>query len=825
MKLEDFRVGARILAGDPAYSVVSILGLGVGLGVFLLLLAYARYCWSYNAFIPDADNVYIVKQRSNLELGTPWYDQAPLGLVGVAKTIPGVKSATAYVYWLPLTVATGGQLRKLGSLTVEPGFAEMLGLRAIKGDLNEALSRPDTFAITEKAAIRLFGTSDVLGRTVQLRLSAVDENRSLARIAAIVRDPPANTTIPFETLNGPHLGLIPPVLRNELLGTSGWMAYLLIRVQPGTSVTSVTNVLQQAFEHSPLTQKIPPEQKARLGERPVREFKLAPVREAYFDREVATDWLSLPVDRGDSTMVASLVAVAFLILVLAAMNYINLATIRVVRRQREIAMRKVLGAGNTRLAWLFLAESLLVSLLATATGLLLAQLALPVFAGLMNRDLDSMLSPQNLGIALILGLVVGLTTALYPAWIAFGVRPSLMLMGRPDSETLGSKRLRQVLSVIQVTVAMALASYTLAISWQARFAMNASPGFDPAPLLVFDLPKGVVTGDTQVRGLIAALSQRPEVAGVVESTDAVGRSQQSNSTQLQREGHEAVTVDVKTVSPNFFQQYGIRPAAGRLFDPASDPEGHQKGDQSPLVINQIAARQLGFASPGQALGQTLLFRTAGNGGPAFITKRVIGIAPEIRFHSLREKPGAEVYEVSYGEGITLSIRASGSIAAAERAAQAVWPQYFPNSVLEMRPAREIYAANYADDARLAQLLRFSTFIAMLIAAFGIYVLAADAVRRRTKEIALRKLFGTRRGAIGKLVAKDIGAVILLAAVIALPVSALAIARYLAAFSEQTPFAFWSLGIALVFAVVTAALAAARQTWTAMILKPAIALRA
>jgi putative ABC transport system permease protein len=820
MRLKDFRIGARILAGDPIYSLVSILGLGVGLGVFLLLLAYARYCWSYNAYVPDADQVYIIKQRNNLELGTPWYDQAPLGLLAVAKTIAGVKSATAYVNWLPLTVEVDGQLRKLGSLTVLPGFAGILGLEAIEGDLNEALSRPDAFAITEKAAIRLFGTSDVLGRTLQLRLSTVDENRSIARIAAIVRDPPANTTIPFETLNGPHLGLVPPVLRNQLLGTSSWMAHLLIRVQPGTSLTAVTNVLQQAFDHSPLTQKIPPEQRARLGDRPVRELELSGLRNAYFDREVRADWLSLSVDRGDSTMVAGLVAVALLILVLAAMNYINLATIRVVRRQREIAMRKVLGVSNTRLAFLFVAESLLVSLLATATGWGLAQLALPVFSQLMNRNLESMLSLQNVGIALGLGIVVGLTTALYPAWIAFGVRPSLMLMGRPDSETLGSKRLRQVLSVIQVCVAMALASYTLAISWQARFAMNASPGFDPTSLLVFDLPKGVQTGDAKARGLMTALSQRPEVAGVMESTDAVGRSQESWSTEVKREGHEAVTIDVKTVSPNFFQQYGIRPAAGRLFDPAID----QEADQGPMVINEIAAHQLGFASPERALGQALLFRSSANGVPVLITKQIVGIAPEIRFHSLRERPGAEVYELSNGQSVTLSIRASGSIAAAERASQQVWSQYYPNSVLEMRPAKEMYAANYADDARLAKLLRLSTFIAMLIAAFGVYVLAADAVRRRTKEIALRKLFGTRRGDIGKLVARDIGAIILLAAVIALPASALAIARYLAPFTEQTPFAYWSLGIALAFALVTAALAAARQTWTAMILKPAVALR-
>ncbi|MEA3101441.1 ABC transporter permease, partial [Caballeronia mineralivorans] len=321
MKLHDFRVGLRILAKDPVYSLVSILGLGVGLGVCLLLLGYARYCWQYNAHVPDAGNVYVVKQRDNLKLGTPWYDQAPLLLLAAARTAPGVTNASGYVAWLPLTVEVNGQLRKLGSLTVLPGFAQMMGLQAIKGDLNEALSRPDGIAITENTAIRLFGTSDVLGRTLLLRLSAVDENRGTARIAAILRDPPANTTIPFETLNGPNLSLTPPALHNELLGESRWLGYLLVRVRPGTSPAAVTEVLQHAVDAAPSVQNISPEIKARLGDRKVMDIKLSPLRDAYFDREVATNFLSLPIDRGDSIVVDGLVAVAILILALAAVNY------------------------------------------------------------------------------------------------------------------------------------------------------------------------------------------------------------------------------------------------------------------------------------------------------------------------------------------------------------------------------------------------------------------------------------------------------------------------------------------------------------------------
>jgi ABC-type antimicrobial peptide transport system permease subunit len=143
----------------------------------------------------------------------------------------------------------------------------------------------------------------------------------------------------------------------------------------------------------------------------------------------------------------------------------------------------------------------------------------------------------------------------------------------------------------------------------------------------------------------------------------------------------------------------------------------------------------------------------------------------------------------------------------------------------MRPAKEIYAANYADDARLARLLAIATAVALAIAAFGAYVLAADAVQRRTREIALRKLHGARPRDIGKLVAREVGGAILLSALVALPLAALAIERYLADYTERAPIGAWTLLFALVAASATAAFAVARHAWIAMMLKPSVALRA
>lgn len=830
MKLQDFRVGLRLLLKDPAYALVAILGLAVGLAVCLLLLGFARYSWQYNANVPNAGDVYIVKQRNNLELGTPWYDLAPLLLLTAARAAPGVTNASAYLTWFPLTVEVNGQLRRLRSLTVLPGFAQLMGLQAVKGDLSAALSRPDSLAITEDAAVRLFGTSDVLGRTVLLRLDAIDQNQSEARIAAVLRTPPANTTMPYETLSGPDLALMPQFMRNEALsGQSTWPGNLLLRVRSGASIAAVTEILQRAADRSLNAQKVPPEMKDRLGGRKIMDIRLARLRDAYFDHEVAANFLSVPVDRGDATVVAALVAVGLLILALAVINYINLATIRVIRRQREIAMRKVLGAKSGRLVLQFVAESLLVSMLAVVTGLLLAAVVLPTFAELMHRDLHSVLSVGNIAAALGIGLALGVLIAIYPAWVALHVPPALMLAGRPGTESERSRRLRQALSVLQVAVAIGLVSFTSAISLQTQFVMGTSPGFDPSALLVVELPVGEWSSEKKARGLKAALEQQPGVWGVAVSSDPVGRSKQAWSTEIEREGGAAVTLDVKSVSPNFFDVYGIRPVAGRLFDPQLD----QEDETGPLVINALAARQLGFASPQLAIGATLLFRSHGTGatssgttaqapGKALVAKRVVGVAPEIRFYSLREVPRAVAYDLWYGT--TLTVRASGSLADAERAVRSVWPQYFPNSVLELSRARDIYAANYADDARLARLLRLATAIAIIIAAFGAYVLAADAVQRRTAEIALCRLFGAHRRDIARLIAAEVGTVALLASAIASPVAALAIARYMAAYTERTPVAFWTLVLAMGAALAITSVAAARHGWTAMRLRPAEALR-
>lgn len=812
MKLGDFRIGWRTLIQEPAYTLAVVLGLGVGLAAGLLLLGFVRYSMEYNAHIPDVDSIYVVKQYYNVDPSEPLHEVAPMFLREAALKVPGVADATSYIPARPeidpLTVRIGSKVLRVGGLTVLPGFPQTLGLKAVQGDLS-ALDKPNLFVITEDGALRLFGTRDALGRTM------LNEGSTL-QVGAVVRTPPSNTTIAFEVLFGVNSVVAGKDIRHEMLtGEHGWMGKLLLRVRPGASLTAIRDRLQQVVDTTPSAQRFPPETRERLGKRPAIELVLSPLRDAYFDYKVVDSPMSKAHERGNPIVVAGIAAVAVLILALAAINYLNLTTVRVLRRQREVAMRKVLGAGVGQLMRQFLIESLMVSTAATLLGLLLAWLALPMFSQLVNRHLDGLFSLSNILAAFGIGALLGVVTAIYPAWVALRVHPTRVLAGRPDTESRGSMQWRRVLTVVQVATAMAFASVTIAVAWQTDFAMHASPGFDPAPLVIVDMP-GRVKDQPQARGLYTALSAQPGVESVAISEDPVGRLDWAWSRELKRPGGAVAMMEMKSVSANFFETYRINAVAGRLFQVGVD----KQDDKVPVLLNAVAVRELGFASNEAAIGETVLFTGFDD---KVIAKRIVGVVPELRFHSLREAPRATAYEL-WTAGSVLSVRTKGSPADVERAVQRLWPSYFPEAVAKTYRAGDVLAVNYAEDARVAKLLAIATVIALVIAAFGTYVLAANTVQRRAKEIVLRKLHGAQRGDIGLLVVREIGALTLIAAAIALPLAGLAINRYLASFTEHAPIGYWTMLFALALTLIVALIAITRHTWIAMRMVPAEALR-
>ncbi|MRW90075.1 FtsX-like permease family protein [Duganella sp. FT80W] len=797
MTLRDFRIGWRLLVQQPAYSLVVIGGLAVGFAACFLLFGYVAFCLNFNSSIPDNDRVVAVKQRINVFPRPDWQLIALLRLRDVARD-SGMVSTSIMMRNLDTPLRAGAELRALDLQVADPDFRTLFGIHAIEGDLQAALTQPDGLALTRLAAAKLFGTRQALGQSVQ----AGDVT---LQVRALLPDPPANSSLQYEALVGTASSAWPE--RDTAFSKNG-RGRLYMKLKPDASPATLTALLQEASERDPFNQRMRNGAMGKsLNGRNVADIRLLPLRDAYFDEDMAASRSGESYGRRSS--VYGLAAGGLLILLLAAINYVNLATVRTLRRQREIGLRKLLGASAGQLIRQFLSEAILTTLLAAVLGLMLAWLLLPTFSDLLNRRLDGMFTPLHCVIALGFSIVIGVCAGAYPAWLARHALPATALAGRDNSETMAGLWLRRVLTVLQFASAMALSAATLAVGWQTWYASHASPGLDIARLLLLDLP-GDRGGKPAADAFLDQLRRLPGVDSVATISEAVGRDGlKIINVTATRDGNE-IPLEAKYVSPNWFDANGLRALYGRTFNPRIDP--HDDKDIGGVLLNAEGAAALGYATPQEAVGQTL--------PPA--GAQIIGIAPEVRYQGLHAPSKALVYRVRSGEVVML--RTALSPQAAYALIEPLWQRNFPNAILEIQTQQAVLANRYAGDARLMRILAISSLTAIALAAFGIYVLSAYSVQRSRREIVLRKLHGAAGKDIALMLAREFSALVAAGAIIGLPLAALATQRYLAGYTEHAPVGIWTLAAALLLAVLVALLATTRHTLTAMRMPPMLALK-
>jgi putative ABC transport system permease protein len=798
--MKNFRLGWRLLLRQPFNTAVELFGLAAGFAVCFLLTAFVYYSFSYDRDVPQRERVFVIKHRLNFIPQPQWMEYTPFALREVA--LRSGLPLQASVWWpSKAQMNQNGALREIDITAVDPAFEQIAALHVTQGDLRQALATPDGLALTQQAALQLLGTGKALGRTVVI-------NQQVLQVRAILPDRPSASTMQFGALVGIGSTLWSEKERQQVL--SNWMGIAgRIYVKTDASPQALQKALQDVVDKAPWDNLATPEMKAALAARKMVDIGLGPLSEAYFDRTVANTMGAGP--RGDMRMVLALGLAGLLILLLAVVNHINLATVRTLGRQREIAMRRVLGASTRQLLVQFMAEAMLLSTTAAALGLLLAWLLLPLASELLQRPLDGVFTPLAAGAGLLFGAVVGALSGWYPGWLARGVDMRATLAQR-SGETSGGAWLRRALTALQFAAAIGMGSIALAILWQTQFAASASPGFDTAPLLTAELPVDI--NDPAGRAFRDALAQLPGVAGVADSSDLPGRDDHTGtrgSMTVKRNDGTDIGVSVHWIGASFFQVYDLQPLAGRLFDPRID-QAASKGEES-VMLNQAAVRALGWASARDAVGQRIYGTRT----------RIVGVAPDLRWETLRDPVQPIMYSLSTNSRL-LTARVQGPTDAVEQAMLNTWQRYFPTRPPVIRHAASYYAQAYADDVRLAHLLACATIVVLVLAAFGIYVLAAHSVQRRAREIVLRKLHGAGRAAIAALVGREFALLTAVAALIALPPAWLAIARYLAPFAERSPLGGWAPLVALVLVLIVVVAATARHTWSAMRIAPAQALR-
>ena len=806
----------RQLRAEPGPSALVITGLALGLALTLLTVAFLRDVLWPHAHLPETDRLIAFEWKTRGPGGgyNDWMSHVPNTPLSRALRDTGAPvGAMSRVISLPLlsrAVDAQGATHhaRLPTALVDPDFQDLFGVRPIAGDLKAALTAPHGIALTEAGANKLFGTTQVVGRPISTLLTVDGENGQpqsvelTLTVMAVLPAPSLNSSVIYEALTGFNAPPAKAYVERASMWTWG-NGHLYARLQPGATATQMGELADRLLHQQPVPKGLPADflkgggSFATLRALPVADLGLHGAGSGQRRLQLG-----------------SLAAAAAGVLALAVINFINLWSVRTLRRQREIGLRKSMGAGAPALAAQFFVEALAVAGLAGALGLLLAWWGTPAVSVLMQHSFDApVLAPAMVALTGLLCVVIAALSALPLTHIALRVRPAESLAGRSHSEGAASRWLRRLMTTVQFGAAALFTAMALTVAWQSRHVADMPRGFEVEGRIAVDLPWE--TKPAQTTALLARIQTWPEVLAAAASEDVPGRD--FGDWYIDYTGPSGQAVALRygaTFTPGFLELFGMRLLAGRL---SADhrAEVARKG----AVLDRRAARALGFASPEAAIGQSVF-----DDGKPFT---VVAVIDDIRVEGPRtpDMPHILMPLVERGPGV-ISVH-SRNPAETRRKLAALVNETLPDAQAQVLPVREQQARKMAEDVRLGQLIAVTGALALLLAAVGIYALAAYTLRRREREIVLRKLHGAGAGVVARLLLKEFAGVLLAACAVALPLAAWVTQTYLSGFVVRAPVgpgSLWVLLAAVVLLAVVTIVAVARHLRSALALRPLQALR-
>ena len=792
----------RSLTRHKLFAALNIGGLALGIAVFLVLFLFVRFVTGFDRWIPGADKLYIIQERYHLP-GVP--DDANPYTMGAQLTHlrADYPQLVGTRFWPQGGFVRQGAVNSSENIiVVDPNFFQLMQLPVVAGDPTRTLADPDSIVITQRAATTYFGTQSPLGRTLTVVIGDKSFNYRVGAVIADMRKDMSFTGQIFVPMNTARFA-------------SQWFDHW--------GSTSLVTLL-----------RFPDAAAARAFEAELPRFA---ARRVYDENMKKGEWeQSLrPLaehhlyDPGDRAIVTTLGVVGTLTLLIAIVNYVNLATARAGLRAREVAVRKVLGGTRRALIRQFLIEAVLTVALAAIIGLALAEIALPLVNTLGGIALkiryfgaDSILPPL-----LLLVIMVGAIAGLYPAAVLAGFRPAAVLAAAraPGGGRTGA-RLRAALVVVQFAIAIAFAIGTTVMIAQTAHVRAADLGFRRDGLYVVrSFTSGSLLPE-QKTALLRAWAALPGVSHVTNAENAPGDQNTTNHSTTHRPGMEATNnpslMHVR-VGEDYFGTFGARLIAGRLFDPthpSDDLAAKVKGSTTPtaVVINRNAVRQLGFRSPQEAVGQSV-----DSNGPMTI----IGVVDDLRFRGPREEVGGVVYRFNSRPFIDAfaTIRTTGDPRATADAIQATWKRIAPTEPFEGRTVEEnLFKRYYEQDSQRARLFTIGASMAVLIGCIGLYGLAAFDTTRRIKEIGIRKALGASTRDVLQLLLGKFLRPVLIANLIAWPLTWVAMQRWLSTFDDRIGLSPAYFLLASAIAVLIAVATVIGQSWRVARAEPARALR-
>jgi len=759
-------VALRNMVRNKLYAAINIIGLATGLAAALFVALFVRDELSYDKWIPENDRAFLVSftlDRPGLQL------------------VHGDVSPPTYAGWFKLDFPEIQVVARLVRANVslrhrdieadeeivwaDPDFFDIVKLPAIAGNANAALRSPDGIVLTRSIAYKYFGRADPLGETID-----IDRSHAM-RVMAIIEDLPSNTHIKADVFAS-GLASFSELTRLDALPPPGPVsAFTYLKLVPGASIDTVRAGLEPFFaRHTPDMANNP------------RGVKVTVTLLSLADIHLSPGNLATMKPRGDLATIYLAAVIGLLIVIVASINFVNLMTARASRRGLEIGVRKVLGAARWNLVVQFVGEAVAYTVLSLAIAAIAGALILPMFNAFLGRavtlDLhsDSVFAFGFLAAALGIGVMAGV----YPAFVLSAFNPARVLKSGASAAP-ASAILRQVLVVFQFAVLIGLVAATGVVYRQTNYAFEHDKRLDTDQVLT-------------IQGCVPALRDRlVTTAGVraaaCSSPHALNIAQFSTVT-VAPDGR-SLEFARAAVGFGFFELYGVQPVAGRLFLPERGdavPDDKTAEFSAPLIINETAARALGFESPAAAVGRSIAFmRTAGLNDRS----EIIGVVPDFALDTVHHAVQPTAYFVNFAETPVLSVKLSGgTIPATLATIDRLWKEFG-----EPHPIRRSFLNDrvqdlYRDLLRQTQFLMLFGAITLFIACLGLFGLSAFTAEQRTKEIGIRKAMGARRADILRLLIGQFTKPVLWANVIAWPAVYFIMRRWLEGFAYHIDLSVW-----------------------------------
>ncbi|SDL80547.1 putative ABC transport system permease protein [Catalinimonas alkaloidigena] len=804
------QVTVRHLRKQKFYTGIKVVGFALGLACCLLILLFIRHELGYDRFYPDADRLYrvIAEYRQGDRSGIAAFTTTPLAET-LERDYPEVERAVRVA---PGFYDAGSSLIHLegetqnvyeeGFMYADPAFLDVFSFRMQQGNAATALTEPYSVVLTEQMAEKYFPDKNPVGQVLILNNNA----ERPYRITGVMENVPEQSHFRFQfvlSMNSVGDSQLPN------WGYSNFFTY--VRLQPEADAKALEAKLPEIVH-----KYIDPDGEAAKAGRSMR-FMLQPVPEVYLYSSGIFDNGYFKV--GDIQYVWLFAAVALFVLLIASINFINLSTAKSANRAREVGIRKVLGSVRGQLVSQFLTESVLLSVIAFAASLLLAQLALPFFNRLADQHLslpfgELWFIPGLLLAALALGLLAGA----YPSLFLSSFLPAQVLKGKL-SQGARSGRLRSALVIVQFTTSIVLIIATLVVQQQMHYIQDKKLGFEKDQTLILEDTYAL---GNQIQPFKEALKNLPNVAHVTVTGFLPVAGYDRNNTSAWPEGGHLPEAEVGLakwyVDHDYIPTLGMQMLEGRNFslDFPSDSQA--------IILNKKAVAMLGWDDPIGQRVSSYTYLDDKTGELLHKTYTVIGVVEDFHYESMKQDIAGLSLVLGGNTGATALKVHTEDMAQLLEDVQQVWQSFAPTEPFRYHFLDEQFANMYRTEHRVGQLFAIFAGLAIAVACLGLFALAAFMAEQRTKEISVRKVLGASVHSLFFLLTRNFVVMVLVALACAIPLAWYLMHRWLQDFVYRTTIGWEVFAVAGLAALGVTLLTISYQAIRAAFLNPADTLR-